>query len=106
MKSDFILKAIAGFIAMFLLVGAVLMYLWNWLMPELFQLPGISLLQAWGLLLISKILFGGGGAHFQKKWKGAWNEHCRNKLESMSPEEREKFRQRWEARCGKWKQED
>ncbi len=105
MKPNFIFKAIAGFMAMFLLVGLVLMYLWNWLMPDLFHLSAINIWQAWGLLLLAKILFGGGGAHFKSKWKGAWGEHMKQKMEAMSPEERERFRQQWEARCGKWKKE-
>lgn len=105
MKSNFILKAVLGFIAMFIIVGLVVMYLWNWLMPDIFGLTSITLWQAYGLLLLSKILFGGGGSHFKNKWKGAWGEHMKNKLEAMSPDERERFRQQWEARCGKWKKE-
>ncbi|MBL7924885.1 MAG: hypothetical protein JNL88_11855 [Bacteroidia bacterium] len=105
MKSNFILKAVLGFAAIFLMVGLVVMYLWNWLMPELLQWPSITFLQALGLLLLSKILFGGGGSHIGRKWKGAWGEHMKTKMEAMSPEERERFRQQWEERCGKWKKE-
>lgn len=105
MKTNFIIKAVIGFVAMFLIVGVVLMYLWNWLMPVLLTLPEINLMQAWGLLLLSKILFGCGGSHWRGKWKGAWGEHMKNKMEAMSPDERERFRQQWEARCGKWKKE-
>ena len=35
-----------------------LMLLWNWLMPYLFGLPTINLLQAVGLGALSQILFG------------------------------------------------
>lgn len=104
-KTNFVFKAIVGIIAMVLLVSAVVMALWNWLMPEIFGLGAINYLQALGLLLLSKIFFGGGGAHLGKKWKGAWMDHMQNRMEAMSPEEREKFRQQWEARCGKWKRE-
>lgn len=104
-KSTFILKAIGGFVAMFLLVGFVVMALWNWLMPEIFGLVTIDYWQAMGLLLLSKIFFGSGGARMGKKWKGAWMDHMQQKMEAMSPEERERFRQQWEARCGKWKKE-
>lgn len=31
--------------------------LWNWLMPEIFALPEIGLLQAWGLILMTSLLF-------------------------------------------------
>lgn len=40
-----------------LLFGLILMWLWNWLMPEIFGLPMISFWQAWGLVLLSHILF-------------------------------------------------
>lgn len=33
--------------------------LWNWLMPEVFGLPRVSLWQSFGLLLLSGLLFGG-----------------------------------------------
>ncbi|MDC7232806.1 MAG: hypothetical protein PQJ58_06215 [Spirochaetales bacterium] len=46
-----------------LLFGWVLMLLWNWLMPEIFGLPLISYWQAWGLILLSHLLFKGGGGH-------------------------------------------
>lgn len=32
--------------------------LWNWLMPEVFGLPSVNLLQAFGLLLLSGFIFG------------------------------------------------
>lgn len=31
--------------------------LWNWLMPQLFSLPVINWLQAWGLMTLSGFLF-------------------------------------------------
>lgn len=36
------------------------MLLWNWLMPALFGLSTISYIQAWGLVLLSHLLFKGG----------------------------------------------
>jgi len=52
-----ILFAIGG-IALLFLFGWVVMLLWNWLMPEIFGLKTVSYWQAWGLLLLSSILFG------------------------------------------------
>jgi hypothetical protein len=41
------------------LVGAIpLWLLWNWLAPDLFDLPAITLLQAIGLSLLVGLLFG------------------------------------------------
>jgi hypothetical protein len=56
------LMVVAGvlFVAVFLTaLGSVVMVLWNWLMPHLFKLPAINLFEAWGLLLLSAILFRG-----------------------------------------------
>ena len=42
---------------MALLLGFVVMWLWNWLMPEIFGLIKITFWQAWGLVVLSHILF-------------------------------------------------
>lgn len=42
--------------------GWVVMALWNWLMPDLFGLKRIGYWQAWGLLVLCKILFHGGSS--------------------------------------------
>ena len=46
------------FIALF---GFAVMSLWNWLMPELFGLKAIGYWQAMGLMVLSRIFFGGFG---------------------------------------------
>ena len=33
-----------------------LMWLWNWLMPDIFNIPEITVLQAWGLSFLSGLL--------------------------------------------------
>jgi hypothetical protein len=40
------------------LAGFVVMWLWNWLMPKIFGLPVIGFWEAWGMLILSHILFG------------------------------------------------
>jgi len=42
---------------MALLLGFVVMWLWNWLMPDIFGLTKITFWQAWGLVVLSHILF-------------------------------------------------
>ncbi|MDP3763595.1 MAG: hypothetical protein Q8Q92_03015 [bacterium] len=40
------------------LIGAVPTYfLWNWLMPDLFELPHLTFWQAWGIFWLASILF-------------------------------------------------
>jgi len=52
--------AIIGFIGIFLLIVALLQWLWNTTMPEVFGLKTVTYLQAMRLLIIAAILFGGG----------------------------------------------
>ena len=81
-------------------LGWVVMALWNWLMPTLFVGANeINYLQALGLLVLSKILFGG----FRHGCHGCWHRH---RLEQMTPEEREKFQSGMRGWCGKGKQEE
>ncbi len=84
-------------------LGWVVMTLWNWLIPVLFTGGHeISYVQAMGLLLLSKILF---GCSFRKC--GGWKGHCRPRsMENMTPEEREKFQTGMRSWCCKPKQDD
>jgi hypothetical protein len=67
----------------------VVMSLWNWVMPATFTLHRITWLQAFGLLLLSKILFGGfRGFHGPR---ARWKERMMERYVQMTPEEREKF---------------
>jgi hypothetical protein len=79
--------------------GFVVKDLWNWLMPALFGWHAISFWQAVGLLVLSKILFGGfrGGHGGRMHWRGRMKE----KWAQMSPEEREKFSRGMGARFGR-----
>jgi hypothetical protein len=46
-----------------IVMALAVLYLWNWLMPGLFGLREITFLQAFALILLAKILFGGFGGH-------------------------------------------
>jgi len=73
-------------------LGFIVMNLWNWLIPPLFGRPLITFWQAVGLLILSKILFGGlGRRHGPPHWH--WRRRMMERWEQMTPEEREKFRQ-------------
>ncbi|HEX4758482.1 MAG TPA: hypothetical protein VH308_10880 [Terracidiphilus sp.] len=83
-------------ITAFIVMGFVLMGLWNWLMPMLFGLKTIGYWQAVGLFILSKILFGGfRGGGGRRHWRNRMEE----RWEHMTPEEREKFR---EGMRGRW----
>jgi hypothetical protein len=93
-----VLKFVAIGLLIAALLSLVVMQLWNWLMPALFGLHAITFWQALGILLLSKILFGGfrGGHHGHGHWRG----RMRRRWEAMTPEEREKFRATMGGRCG------
>ncbi|MBX3047107.1 MAG: hypothetical protein KJZ53_07435 [Anaerolineales bacterium] len=55
------LLAVIGFVVFFTVGGLAVQGLWNWLLPELFGWPQVSFWQALGLLVLSRILFGGIG---------------------------------------------
>lgn len=83
-------------------IGFLTMNLWNWLVPALFDGPFISFSQTLGLLLLSRILFGGFGRGGRGAWarRRAWRRHMANRMAGLSPEEQEKFRQKMRASCG------
>ena len=92
------------FAALFLVaIGYGTMYLWNWLMPDLFHLPKIDLAHTYGLLLLSRILFGFKGGGHRGGWaarRQAWQRRVAAKMESLSPEDREKLRAKMARHCG------
>ena len=76
-------------------LSAVVMALWNWLMPALFiGARVINFWQAFGLLVLCKILFGGMHGHGGRHRHGGKHHHlCHpQRWEKMTAEEREKFR--------------
>lgn len=78
--------------------GVIVMELWNWLMPPLFGWHEIAFWQALGVLALCRILFGGVG------FKGPVGSNVRRRMDErcqqMTPEERERFRQRMRERWG------
>lgn len=73
-------------------MGALVMLLWNWLMPVLF--PGAAQIdygRAIGLLLLCKLLLSGGHGRWQAR---------RQHWDSMTPEERAQFSERFKSRWG------
>ena len=78
-------------------LGAAVMVLWNLVMPGLFAgSRPIDYWHALGLLVLSRILFGGfrghGGWHGRRRWQ---------KWQAMTAEEREQFRKDRSEFCRK-----
>jgi hypothetical protein len=78
--------------------GQAVLHLWNWLLPPLFGWRELTFWQAVGILALCRILFGSFGGRplyrsgVRRRMEGRWD--------SMTPEEREKFRQGMRGRCG------
>ncbi|MDR1148026.1 MAG: hypothetical protein LBK66_05285 [Spirochaetaceae bacterium] len=90
------LWALTG-IGIFALISAVftlaVMFLWNWLLPVIFDLPKINYIQAAGLFLLTRILFSGIGI------TGGGFGHGRNRHEKFlfgnDPRRNNPFREKW-----------
>lgn len=89
-------------VAFLALFSFIVMRLWNWLTPALFGWHEITYWQALGILILSKILFGGfrgrPGPHMY------WRRRMMERWAHMAPEEREKLRQSMAGGCG-WSRE-
>lgn len=57
-----IIFGIIGITGLAILFGFVIMWLWNWLMPEIFGLTTLTYWQAVGLFILFKLLLGGCGS--------------------------------------------
>jgi uncharacterized membrane protein len=73
------------------LFGWVVMQLWNWLVPGIFGWHTITFVQAIGLFVLCKLLFGGFHRH-GGRGRGRWRQKMHERFEEMSPEEREHMR--------------
>ena len=101
----FWIKKVFMFLILFIVAvfvfGLLVMGLWNALLPAILGVKVITFWQALGILLLSKILFGGfhgGGKH----WRGGheWKQKMKQRWDNMTPEERENFKAEWKNRCG------
>ena len=88
--------AFAGFAVIALAVLSwVVMLLWNALLPGLFGVRPLHYLQAAGLLVLSRLLLGGLRGHH-----GPWRHRgWRERWESLTPEERERLREKYARHC-------
>ncbi len=84
------------FIPLAFLAALAVMLLWNAIIPDLLNANEIGYWQSLGLIVLSRVLFGGF--------------HCgppsfmRHKWEKLTPEEREQMRSHWRMRCS-WHEE-
>ena len=71
------------------ILGLVTLSLWNALIPKILGLPAITFWQALGVLVLTRVLFGGWGTRMDKfRYARGWK--------NLTPEERQRFRQAME----------
>jgi hypothetical protein len=102
--------ALVGIVLVGFIGGEAVKLLWNWLVPPIIGWREITFWQAFGLLALCRILFGGHQWH--KSGRSDMRERLRDRAadrmadrvaerwEHMTSEERERFRQRLRDRCG------
>ncbi|WKN33082.1 hypothetical protein PZB74_06960 [Porifericola rhodea] len=109
MKFSWVLKFVFFAVAIALAFSLAVMFLWNWLVPEIFNGPRISFIQAIGLLALAKVLvgFGSGGWGGRRRFRRqVWKKKFQRKWEQMTPEEKEKFKHSFMGRCYKDRNRD
>lgn len=106
--------ALIGFALFISLGGYAVMSLWNWLLPPMFGWHALTFWQALGILVLSRLLFGGfamhGGprsrmgegfrARMRNRMHGRLEERMEEHFAAMTPDERERFRQRMRDKFG------
>jgi hypothetical protein len=90
--------AMLGMLLFIVIGGEIVLQLWNWLLPQLFGWRPITFWQALGILLLCRILFGGFRLH--GSGRSNFRRRMQERCEHMTPEERERFRQRMRERWG------
>ena len=98
---------LAKFILLFIVIGPIaififgitVMWLWNNTLTPVLHVSEITFWQGLGILVLSKILFssfsgGSGSSRYYRKQKMMWN--------SMTPEQKEKFKEEWKNRSRRW----
>jgi hypothetical protein len=100
--------ALMGIALVIFIGGEAVRLLWNWLLPPLFGWREVTFWQAFGLLALCRILFGGcgfrGSSRSSSPIRGRLVDRMADRVaerwQRMTPEERERFRQRMRERCG------
>lgn len=88
-----------GLAVLFVFVmGNVIMYLWNAILPDVINAKTITFWQAIGIFVLARLLFGGfkGGRSSHSK-----REHWKNKWKKMSEDERHEFKSKWKDYCNR-----
>lgn len=82
-------------------MSAIVMLLWNAILPSLLGVKLIGYWQAMGLLVLCKILFGGFRPGGPPGRRFGPPKRVRERFMNMSEEEKEQFKEQWKSRCNR-----
>ena len=84
-----------------LVIGNVVMYLWNAILPDLINANPINFWQSVGIFVLARLLFGGfkGGSSHRSKRK-----HWKEKWKNMNEDERHELKSKWKDYCNRKKE--
>jgi uncharacterized membrane protein len=90
--------ALLAMVAIAFIGGTIVQLLWNWLLPSLFGWRQITFWEAFGLLVLCRILFGrtghmGSRSNMRRRIEERVEQRMADRWDRMTPEERERFRQ-------------
>ena len=98
-----------GFAVVFAFVFALLVrFIWNSLMPAIFGLGEITYWQAFGIIILAKLLFGGFGSRQHDHWRkeeGAHSYWPRSFGEPDAQEPPSRYDRNWKTYNQYWKEE-
>ena len=96
-RGVFMIIALLVFVA---IAGFMVKFLWNAILPDIFGWQSVTFPQALGLLLLTRILFGGFGWHKKgSDWSSQKKAHWRKKWSNMNEEDKAAFKAKWKERC-------
>lgn len=95
-----VLFFIVVFVTIVAAMSAVVMLLWNAILPDTVGVKPLNFWKAAGLLILAKILFGGFGRR-GRHWKHSEKRHWKRKWMEMNNEERQEAKSRWKEYCKK-----
>jgi hypothetical protein len=82
-----------------LAMGAIVMYLWNAILPDLLHVGEISLVKSIGLLVLCRILFGSFRSRSPRPGRWGRSPKMEARFMNMTEEEKAELKEQWRKRC-------
>jgi fucose permease len=86
-------------IAVIFIMSAIVMWLWNAILPDVLHVSTISYWQAMGIFVLCKILFGGYAGKGRKSRFFRSKHELNHGIHDLSPDSKMKLQGEWRKRC-------